>query len=356
MSYSGRTWPKVAKKLFHLRPLAKQEVHLEDSVLGRMSTFPSKGLNASYQDLIQEAFEEEWWNSEVKFALDENGKPYVFDSELDQAKGPTDVFSLMEINFSLFWGLAIQMYESTLISDETPFDQFRSGVRVTVFNDRVLNGMNLFNGKAQCASCHRETLLAAATHENIDKLGVSISRFQADQKQAFLDTGFFNIGVRPTEENLGIGGLTPFNTPLSYSKVLHPEERLAINGAFKAPGLRNVALTAPYFHNGGKMTLEQVLDFYQIKGDYFAENSQDININLVNVDFDDEEQKDLEAFLTIGLTDPRVVAESAPFDHPYIFIPNGYKSDGSEVFSHIPAVGASGRHVEGFSPRVPFLQ
>jgi cytochrome c peroxidase len=210
--------------------------------------------------------------------------------------------------------------------------------------------LNLFNGKAQCNSCHRETLLSAATHENIDKLGVSIKRFQADNREAFLDTGFFNIGVRPTRENLGIGGLTPFGTPLSSTRTLRAGERMAIDGAFKAPGLRNVALTGPYMHNGGLLTLDQVLDFYQTKGDFFSQNFKDININLVNVDFDDEEQDDLEEFLRVGLTDPRVLDEKAPFDHPELEIPHGTGRRRSELYELVPSVGAKGRKAQGLPP------
>jgi len=68
-----------------------------------------------------------------------------------------------------------------------------------------------------------------------------------------------SIAVRPNESPL-----------LTTPQPLQPNERVAVDGAFKTPGLRNVELTAPYFHNGGQLTLEQVVDFYNRGGDFAA--------------------------------------------------------------------------------------
>ena len=59
----------------------------------------------------------------------------------------------IEANFPLFWGMAIEMYEAKLISDQTPYDRFLEG------NDDALTpeqyqGLMLFNGKAGCMDCH----------------------------------------------------------------------------------------------------------------------------------------------------------------------------------------------------------
>jgi hypothetical protein len=123
---------------------------------------------------------------------------------------------------------------------------------------------------------------------------------------ALYDAGFYNIGVRPAKEDLGIGASDPYGFPLSFTRnaklkandpydteienanmsSLSPDpfltdsflfaasidpvvsdERDALDGAFKVPALRNVELTGPYFHNGGQATLEQVLQFYNRGGD-----------------------------------------------------------------------------------------
>src|SRR5262249_25692769 len=54
-------------------------------------------------------------------------------------------------------------------------------------------------------------------------------------------------------------------------------------GNFKAPQLREVELTGPYFHNGGKLTLRQVVDFYVRGGDFPVTNSQHRDFNILNL-------------------------------------------------------------------------
>lgn len=105
------------------------------------------------------------------------------------------------------------------------------------------------------------------------------------------DNGFYHIGVRPTGEDPGIGGDDPFGRPPSESraftrdanapaflgngfdarKYAQPAES-EVNDAFKTPGRRNVELTGPYFHNGGKATLMQVVELYNRGGDFAVEN------------------------------------------------------------------------------------
>ena len=78
MSFQGRTWPEIGKKMLKLQPLGRQVVHPEDSVLGpltrrtqasgsRVSGMP--GLNATYAQLIQEAFQPQFWNSSQVITL-----------------------------------------------------------------------------------------------------------------------------------------------------------------------------------------------------------------------------------------------------------------------------------------------
>ena len=105
MSGAGRTFPQLGRKLLGLTPLAQQVVDPTDSVLGTLANSPT-GLNVTYAQLIQAAFEPPWWN---------------FPGTV------TNGFTIMESNFSLFWGLAVMLYEATLVSDQTPLDQFLAG-------------------------------------------------------------------------------------------------------------------------------------------------------------------------------------------------------------------------------------
>jgi cytochrome c peroxidase len=106
-------------------------------------------------------------------------------------------------------------------------------------------GLNRFQGKGNCTKCHDGALLSDA----------SVSFFQANGalNRDGGDQGFHNLGVRPTAEDLGRAGLGPQGASFSASGSTFDR------GAFKTPGLRNVKLTAPYFHNGGKATLADVV-------------------------------------------------------------------------------------------------
>ena len=77
------------------------------------------------------------------------------------------------------------------------------------------------------------------------------------------DRGTRNIGVRETTEDLGLGSSDPFGNSLSVGAQNVPAGQVvAADGTFKIPGLRNVELTAPYFHTGGEATLMDVVNFY----------------------------------------------------------------------------------------------
>jgi hypothetical protein len=105
--------------------------------------------------------------------------------------------------------------------------------------------------------------------------------------------------------------------------------------------LRNVELTAPYFLNGGQATLAQLVDFYSRGGDF---RSADVDPSLKNAGFSADDKAAVVAFLK-SLTDERVRAQSAPFDHPSLIVPNGMvMQDGflTEQTITIPATGAAG--------------
>lgn len=102
--------------------------------------------------------------------------------------------------------------------------------------------------------------------------------------------------------------------------------RVGRMGSFKVPHLKNVELTGPYFHNGGKLTLRQVIDFYSRGGDFPATNAEhrdpeiiDLHVNL-DARFTDADKDALVDFM-LALTDERAKFKRAPFDCPEIFVP-----------------------------------
>jgi cytochrome c peroxidase len=477
MSADGRNFHQVGKKLLARVPLANQLVDPTDSVLGSFSKAPGKGLNVTYAALIQKAFQPEWWQFSRHICEGADGSTSMTadPSNFETCPAGTTDYSLMEYNFSLFWGVAVQMYESTLVADQTPFDKYMeqqqtytligdnlkngytiqlkpgvtpytvsiiglnptldasdqdmyafddgqgsirgvgvnggtidyaSGTLTVLFGDPPvslvpiqigysvgsvplttgqLRGLNLFQTKAGCIVCHGGPEFSNAAVGTVSGFPVERMIMEDDSARVY-DTGYYHIGVRPTAEDAGLAGNDPVaNLPLSqaeilrehvcdggYETVIVPGRRgdgiaaspmncnddIARGGFFKAPQLRNVGLTAPYFHNGSQLTLEQVVEFYNRGGDFNTVEEvkyMDPDIEILGLTL--QEKTDLVDFLRNALTDPRTVAQAAPFDHPQLFTPNGHPASSNgypitpdpkhpgratDQLLEIPAVGAKG--------------
>jgi cytochrome c peroxidase len=338
MSAAGRPFVKMGKKMLTLSPLAKQLVAADDSVLGALSNAPANGLNANYVDMIKASFQPAWWNSDA--VVDASGN--FLHSGTPQN---TNEYSLMEFNFSMFWGVAIQMYESTLVSDDSRFDQFMEGNR-NALTSLEQRGLDRFTGKGGCSKCHSGAEFTDMAVSNIQSRGL----VEQLANGAWHDVGFHNIGVRPTTDDMGIAAADPSGLA-SLSVAAMASQGLisgigvpagapvSVNGAVKTPTLRNIELTGPYFLNGGQATLLQVVQFYSRGGDF---PSADVDPSLERVSFSSDDMQAVVAFLK-SLTDERVRSQSAPFDHPSLVVPNGMSSDGlSEQLITIPATGVSG--------------
>jgi Fe-S cluster biogenesis protein NfuA len=154
----GKFLARLSKRVHPLRPLGKQRVHPNDSVLGQHSRWPQPGLNIpAYNVLIWAAFKPEWWLSAKIIQVNPDGS---FDRFITQPFGELaeNQFSLMQYNFTLFAGLAMQKYMSTLIADQTPFDRFQAG-DTTALNAQEQRGLRVYlnsaaNGGGNCKPCH----------------------------------------------------------------------------------------------------------------------------------------------------------------------------------------------------------
>ncbi|HEV7552710.1 MAG TPA: cytochrome c peroxidase [Candidatus Angelobacter sp.] len=341
MSATGRPFVKMGKKMLMLTPLALQHVATDDSVLGSLSAAPANGLNKTYISMIKAAFQPKWWSSNV--VVDANSN-ILFNGWPQN----TDEYSQMEYNFSLFWGVAIQMYEATLVSDNSRFDQFMEGNRSALSSLEQL-GLNRFEGKGGCTNCHNGAEFTDATVSSITSRGSVVEQLPGGR---WHDVGFHNIGVRPTTDDTGIAASDPSGlASLSVAQLaslgqvsgtLVPAGApVSVGGAVKTPGLRNIELTGPFFLNGGQATLGQVVDFYSRRGDF---PSADMDPNLERASFGLVDKLAVVAFLK-SLTDERVRSQSAPFDHPSLTVPNGGTvTNGvlTEQMITIPATGAAG--------------
>lgn len=349
MSWAGRNFPQLGRKLLNngLTPLGQQLVSPNDSVLGGLSNSPANGINATYSQMIQNAFWEKYWDS---FAPNINigGASY----------------SQIEANFSLFWGLSVMLYEATLVSDLTPFDCWLNehddagnvisplsstlqtacaANNIPAMSPAAVEGFKFFtSGAGKCSECHAGSEMSDATVSFALANGL-IQQGETNAGNAISDIGFHNIGVRPTADNIGRGGIggspnpiasfagqaiaqangtLPFPAPQAIFGGITPNTPVAVNGAFKTPQLRNLELTAPFMHNGSMLTLEQVVEFYT-RGGNFANPEQAVDMSPIGqLRGAPDKRAEVVAFLQ-ALTDPRVAAESAPFDHPELRIPDG---------------------------------
>jgi cytochrome c peroxidase len=232
----------------------------------------------------------------------------------------------------------------------------------TVFNDRTRGPTNV-----RCSNCHE---LAELTDASVRRISIAANGPVRNRDGNVIDKGFNNIGVRPTADDLGVGADDAFG-PLSHAKRLFGNtlpplvfrfdnadvtKGFGVEGAFKIPSLRNVALTAPYFHNGDALTLHEVVEFYSRGGNVapIHQFSDDALIEPLGVPaLTGAEVDALVAFME-ALTDDRVRYAKAPFDHPEILVPNGHPGDDAstidtngdgqadDVLIRVAAVGAEG--------------
>ncbi|MBM3984406.1 MAG: hypothetical protein FJ296_01755 [Planctomycetes bacterium] len=164
---------------------------------------------------------------------------------------------------------AIANYERTLVSDQTPFDDFLGG---GVLAPEFEPGMLVFQQAGKCTSCHVFPHLQ--------------------------DGGFHNIGVRPDAEDIGRQAVT--GDPADIAK-------------FKTPGVRNAKLRLPLFHNGGKDSVAELVEFYNNGGEFIGPNTDPL---LTPLGLTEQQKADLILFIEEGLTDPRVVNNLGPFTRP----------------------------------------
>lgn len=153
---------------------------------------------------------------------------------------------------------AIAAFERTLAPFASPFDRFLAGEKDAI-SDSAKRGFQLFLGKARCVTCHEFNAafpfftdnkfhnIGVAMKGNFEQLAREAQSIQAKGKEAEAV-----LSHKPGVEALG-----------RWIVTREPKDI----GAFKTPGLRNVALTAPYMHDGSLKTLEEVMEFYNKGGE-----------------------------------------------------------------------------------------
>lgn len=187
-------------------------------------------------------------------------------------------------------GQAIASFERTLIALNAPFDRFLAGDQKAI-SDSAKRGWGLFNGKARCNTCHGWVeAFPLFTDDLYHNIGVGTK-----------NVDFVSVAARAegakTDEQIDVLALS--NAEASeLGRFLVTREHKDM-GAFKTPQLRNVALTAPYMHDGSEATLLQVIEFYDRGG----EKNPYLDGGIRPLGLTDQEKADLVALLETFTSD-----------------------------------------------------
>ena len=160
-------------------------------------------------------------------------------------------------------GMAIACYERSLLAADSPFDRWYFGGQTDAMSDAARRGFELFRGKAGCVACHSiGEEHALFTDQRLHNTGIGYQRAAGNERAAhriLVAPGTFLEVDRSVIE--AVGERPPGDLGL-YEVTQDPADRWK----YKTPTLRNVALTAPYMHDGSIATLPEVVDFYNQGG------------------------------------------------------------------------------------------
>ncbi len=254
MTCSNRSIADIGRKVLLRQPLQHQKVHTNDSVFGPLNLNKplnsagelQAGLKTTYKTMIRKSFARKYWSYRRRGQF---GAPAIGGTAYNQ----------MEANFPMFMALAIQLYETTLVSDQAPIDTVARNpfsYKPTGLTESEVRGMETFTS-LHCNICHAgPSLTAAAVVANsalvtptpnafygpshslrefgphamgaggfsASDAGITqfpnvvtrdISRMPAPSK--LHDFGYFNTGVGDPNSDPGLGGLDDFGKPLSFS-------------------------------------------------------------------------------------------------------------------------------------------
>ncbi len=187
-------------------------------------------------------------------------------------------------------GAALAAYQRSLIAGDSPFDRWRGGEE-TALPPAALRGYALFTGKAGCSGCH----LAAPdgplfTDQLWHNTGIGYRQSMIDRPaaEAAVTVGP-GLSLPVSARDRAASSIEPVNDLGRYEVTGDPADRWR----FRTPGLRNVALTAPYMHDGSLPDLAAVVAFYNAGG--VPNEGLDARIRPLNLDA--TERAELLAFL-----------------------------------------------------------
>jgi cytochrome c peroxidase len=240
----------------------------------------------------------QFWDGRAKTLEEQAALPIINPSEMGQPSLDAAVARIAAVPeyeqaFRRIFGLtpngtdlvrAIAAYERTQFSFDSPFDRFIAGDKNAI-SESAQRGWNLFNSKAHCNKCH------ALTEQKRDPV-------------FFMDKDFHNIGIGilrhnvvaeacQAEQSINSGNTIDVDRAAIQSDMSVLGRFLVTKkdtdiASFKTPSLRNVLITAPYFHDGSQATLWDVMDHYNkgdgIKDPWLDEDMQPLALSESEID------------------------------------------------------------------------
>jgi len=178
----------------------------------------------------------------------------MYVAEFQKAFGPGPITIQRVVN-------ALASFERTMLSGDSPFDRWYYGHDEHAVSDSVKRGFEVFRNPklGNCAVCH------------------TVNEHYA----LFTDNNFHNVGIGVSQGNISDAG--------RYVVT----DRDSDLGAFKTPSLRNIAITAPYFHDGSRKTLKDTIDYFVSGGNSNPNLDKEMHPLHLTV----QQQADLVAFL-----------------------------------------------------------
>lgn len=198
-------------------------------------------------------------------------------------------------------GKSLAAYERKLVSLNAPLDRYAAGDK-SALSAQAVRGLRLFTGKAGCTGCH------SGTHLSDDNFHVTGVPQKVGANVPETDEGHFaDVGglLKSTFNGSGAYSDDPAAGAEKLSQAATTEQE---KGKFRTKSLRQIGETAPYMHNGGMTSLEEVVAFYNQGGatEGFAGTKDPL---MVPLNLTASEQADIVVFLKTGLTGDPVAAD-----------------------------------------------
>lgn len=187
-------------------------------------------------------------------------------------------------------GMALAVYQRTLVSGNSPFDRWYYGKEEHAISADAKHGFQLFTGKARCATCHTiaadhalftDNQLHNTGHGYRQSMGIKPKTTKVQVAPGIfreMSTSIIDKISEPVPADLGL-----------YEVTQNPHDRWK----YRTPSLRNITLSAPYFHDGAFQNLREVVEFYNEGG--IPNVTLDPLIKPLNLN--DKEMDDLVTFM-----------------------------------------------------------